>query len=70
MKQCAFRQTGLVKKQKLTENNLLKEICEENFFGTVICDIHIFDHLKHDVAEFTPLFKNVEITHKDIGPYM
>ena len=58
MKECEFRQIGSQPyKQKLTGNNLLKEICEGKYFGAVICDIHVPDTLKENFTELTPIFK-------------
>src|SRR6185369_7933208 len=40
------------------------------FFGIVEVDIEVPDHLRKHFAELTPIFKNVEINVKDIGPHM
>ena len=36
----------------------------------VICDIYVPDRLKPNFAEFTAIFKNVEVTNEDVGQYM
>ena len=62
---------GRDQKGKLkSPTQLLEEVRQGNFFGTVEVDIHVPDHLKSKFEEMTPIFKNVEISIDDIGPHM
>ena len=71
MKECEF-QTSVSQpyKQKLTGDYLLKQICARIYFGAVVCDICVPEPLKEYFAEMPPVFKNVEVSIEDIGPYM
>ena len=48
----------------------MKQICAGKYFGAVVCDIHVPETLKDYFAEMLPVFKNVEVSIEDIGPYM
>ena len=39
-------------------------------FGFVECDIHTPEHLKEYFSEMTPIFKNTEVSLKDVGQHM
>ena len=39
-------------------------------FGILKVDIRTPDHLKSELAEFPPIFKNAKVSRDDIGPYM
>ena len=39
-------------------------------FGFVECDIEVPDHLKDYFSEMAPIFKNTEVSLKDIGKFM
>ena len=39
-------------------------------FGFVECDLHISKHLKEYFFEMTPIFKNTEVSLKDVGQHM
>ena len=54
----------------LTADYLLKQICDDNYFGAVVCDIRVPERLKDHFAEMTPVFKNVTVSIEDVGPYM
>ena len=70
MKECQFRCTDSQPyKQKLTGDDLLKKIFAGKYFGVVICDIHVPESLKDHFAEMTPIFKNVEVSIEEVGPY-
>ena len=67
MKECEFQTTvSQPYNQKLTSDYLLKQICDGKYFGAVVCDIHVPEHLKPDFAEMAPVFKNVEVIEKNI----
>ena len=57
MKECEIRHTGSQPyKQKLTGDELLKQIFTGKYFGAVVCDIHVPENLKTDFAEMPPIF--------------
>ena len=71
MNECEFRHTlSQPYKQKLTGYDHLKKICAGKYFGAVVCDVHVPEVLKEHFAEMPPVFKNVEVTIEDVGPYM
>ena len=71
MKECEFRHTvSQPYKQKLTRDDLLEQICAGKYFGAVVCDIHVPEALKDHFAEMPSIFKNVEVSINDVGPYM
>ena len=69
MKECEFRVSHSYGKEMLSEQ-LLEKICNGNYFGAAVCDIHVPENLKDYFAEMTPVFKNVEVSIDDVGPYM
>lgn len=56
--------------QALSEDQLLQRVKEESFFGCVVVDIETPDILKQKFSEMTPVFRNVDISRKDIGDHM
>ena len=48
----------------------MQQICPGKYFGAVVCNVHISDSLKYHFAEMPPIFKNVEVSIEDGGPYM
>ena len=54
----------------MSTEQILSAILDETLFGMIECDIHVPVHLKEHFSEMTPIFKNVEISRDDIGPYM
>jgi hypothetical protein len=71
MKECVFKPT-LVRPcaTTITPASLLKQICEGEIFGAVVCDIRVPDALRNHFAEMTPVFKNVSVSIDDVGAYM
>ena len=57
-------------KHELTMNEIVDAIKSGVLFGCVECDLHVPEHLKPYFAEMPPIFKNIEITREDVGPYM
>ena len=57
-------------KWEMTQQQVLKNIVDENLFGIVECDISIPDHLRTYFAEMQPIFKNANISRDDIGEFM
>ena len=51
-------------------DGLLKQICAGKYFGAAVCNIRVPETLKDYFAEMPPVFKNVEVTIDDVGPYM
>ena len=71
MKDCEFlHAVSQPYKQKLTGDDPLKQIFAGKYFGAVVCDIHVPENLKTDFAEMPPIFKNVELSIEDVGPFM
>ena len=69
MKECDFRSKPNLFPE-LTSDELLKKICNGEYFGAAVCDVYVPDRLKAYFAEMPPVFKNVEVTVADVGPYM
>ena len=42
----------------------------DRLFGFVECDIEVPDHLKDYFSEITPIFKNTEVSLKDVGQHV
>ena len=57
-----------------SQEKLLEAISSDNkadqLFGFVRCDLKVPEHLKDHFSEMTPIFKNVDIEFKHIGPFM
>ena len=51
------------------EITFLEQICAGKYFGAVVCDIRVPEGLKGHFAELLPVFKNVEMSIDDVGPY-
>jgi len=51
----------------LSSQTILEGIKEGHLFGMLLCDIETPDHLKPYFSEFTPSFKNIEVSRQDIG---
>ena len=60
----------LYQKTSMTHEEILQAVLEDQLFGCVECDIHVPDALKPYFEEMPPIFKNVDITREDIGPFM
>ena len=57
-------------KKYLNQDQIIKYIKDGCLFGFVECDIHVPDHLKDYFLEMTPIFKNTEVSLKDVGQHM
>ena len=57
-------------KKYLSQGQIIKYIQDGHLFGFVECDIEVPDHLKEYFSEMTPIFKNTEVSLKDIGEFM
>ena len=56
--------------QRLTLQDIIDNIISGALFGAVECDIHVPESLKETFSEMSPIFKNVQISHDDIGEHM
>ena len=56
--------------KNLSEDQILTAIRNESLFSVVECDIRVPDHLRPKFSEMCPIFKNLDISREDIGPYM
>ena len=54
----------------LTQEQIIQYIQDGRLFEFVECDIHVPDHLKEYFSEMTPIFKNTEVSLKDVGQHM
>ena len=61
-------------RKKTLKGLSVQQICnlvqKEAIFGVVQCDIEVPEELREEFAEFPPIFKNVDISRKDIGEHM
>ena len=57
-------------KKYLSQDQIIKYIQDGHLFGFVECDIEAPEHLKEYFSEMTPIFKNTEVSLKDIGEFM
>ena len=57
-------------KKYLNQNQIIQYIQDGRLFGFVKCDIEVPDHLKDYFSEMTPIFKNTEVSLKDVGQTM
>ena len=57
-------------KKYIFQDQIIKYIRNGQLFGFVECDIHVPDHLKDYFSEMTPIFKNTEVSLKDVSEYM
>ena len=57
-------------KKTLTQDQIIQYIRDGHLFGFVACDIHTPEHLKEYFSEMTPIFKNTEVSLKDVGQHM
>jgi len=64
------RHQHLPQRTKYTESELLEEILADNIFGVAECDVSVPENLKHKYSQFPPVFKNVNVSINDVGPYM
>ena len=57
-------------KRFLFASSLVQNIRNETLFGYVQSDLSVPDELKAKLSNFPPIFKNIDVTRKDIGEYM
>ena len=57
-------------KKYLNPNQIIQYIQDGHLFGFVECDIEVPDHLKDYFSEMTPIFKNTEVSLKDVCQHM
>ena len=57
-------------KKYLNQNQIVRYIQDGRLFGFVECDIHVPKHLKDYFSEMTPIFRNTEVSLKDVGQHM
>ena len=57
-------------KKTLSQDQIIQYIKDGHLFGFVECDIHTPEHLKEYFSEMTPIFKNTEVSLKDVGQHM
>ena len=57
-------------KKCLTQDQIIQYIRDGHLFGFFECDIEVLDHLKEYFSEMTPIFKNTDVSLKDIGEFM
>ena len=48
----------------------LEKVVSDELFGFAKCDVHVPDERKEFYSQFPPIFKNVEVSNNDVGPYM
>ena len=57
-------------KKYLNQDQIIKYIKDGCLFGFVECNIHVPDHLKDYLSEMTHIFKNTEVSLKDVGQHI
>ncbi|XP_066278985.1 uncharacterized protein [Branchiostoma lanceolatum] len=57
-------------KYKMSEDQIRHAICAGELFGVIECDISVPEEHKKNFEEMPPIFKNVDISIDDIGPFM
>ncbi|RUS83075.1 hypothetical protein EGW08_009161 [Elysia chlorotica] len=50
--------------------SILRAVFDGHLFGLVQCDITVPESLRSYFSEMPPIFKNIEVSRKDIGPFM
>ena len=50
--------------------DVLNRIVSDELYGFLKCDVKVPEHLKQRFSQFPPIFKNIEISISDVGPYM
>ena len=55
---------------RLSLEDIIDHVISGNIFGAVECDISVPDVLREKFSEMSPIFKNAEISHDDIGKHM
>ena len=57
-------------KKYLNQDQIIQYIQGGHLFGFVECDIEVPDQLKNYFSEMTPIFKNTDVSLKNIGEFM
>ena len=55
---------------ELSQAEIVSAIRAGTLFGLIECDIHMPSGLRDYFAEMQPVFKNIDLTREDIGPFM
>lgn len=56
----------MAKSVSMTEEQIIKAVKNESFFGLIECDIEVPRHLREKFSEMTPIFKNVSVSREDL----
>ena len=62
--------TSVFQHGPINDQSIKEAITSNSLFGMIKCDIHVPDNLKEKFSIYQPIFKNVDISIDDIGPYM
>ena len=54
----------------VTTQSIVQAVRDEKLFGLVECDLQVPTHLRDHMAEYQPIFKNVNVGLEDIGQHM
>ena len=57
-------------KWKMTQEQILTDVRTGTLFGMIECDVRVPEELRAHFAEMQPLFKNVNMSRDDLGPFM
>ena len=57
-------------KRPISANSLVQNITNEKPFGYVQCDLSVPDELKAKFSNFSPIFKNIDVSRNEIGEYI
>ena len=57
-------------KWKMTQQQILTDVRTGTLFGMIECDVRVPEELRAHFAEMQPVFKNVNMTRDDLGPFM
>ena len=57
-------------KWKMTQQQILIDVRTGTLFGIIECDVRVPEELRAHFAEMQPVFKNVNMTRDDLGPFM
>ena len=57
-------------KWKMTSQQILTDVRAGALFGMIRCDVGVPEELRAHFAEMQPIFKNIDLTRDDLGPFM
>ena len=57
-------------KWNMTQEQILTDVRTGTLFGMIECDVRVPEELRAHFAEMQPLFKNVNMSRDDLGPFM